>query len=265
MNKTIALSGRMGVGKDTIADLLNTNHGYVTVGFADALKRFTIWLFNLEYDLELFWGSSEERNKELSRTIDKKEIEVAIANIHTYEGYVYINNLLLGDAFIYDAIAKLEEVLTPKLPIKSPRTLLQLMGTEWGRSLWEDVWLNAVKHTKQGIEEGVPYFRRDGLLTNVHTKFKPSPIVIPDCRYLNEAKYVVENLNGAVVWIDAARVPINTKFIHSSEVTREALFPYITSVVHNNAPVMFLPSLVSSIVEDINHLPLVTRPSHDPY
>jgi hypothetical protein len=47
----IALSGRMGVGKDTIADYLVSNYGFVKIAFADSLKRVINELFGVPLDV----------------------------------------------------------------------------------------------------------------------------------------------------------------------------------------------------------------------
>lgn len=50
-----------GAGKDTVADLLTRQYGFVKVGFADPMKRFVQEVFDLSDDQ--VWGSSEHREE----------------------------------------------------------------------------------------------------------------------------------------------------------------------------------------------------------
>ena len=68
--KSVILAGRMKNGKDTVAEQLAREHGYVVVGFADELKRTTAWLFHM--DDKAFWGSSNERNRPFEAPIDEE-------------------------------------------------------------------------------------------------------------------------------------------------------------------------------------------------
>ena len=52
----IALAGNMGVGKDTVADVLEKNHGFRRTSFALALKNLCIRLF--EFDQRTMFGPS---------------------------------------------------------------------------------------------------------------------------------------------------------------------------------------------------------------
>lgn len=56
----IGISGKAGSGKDTVAELLVRDHGFVRIGLADPMKRFAqaIWAFS---DAQL-WGPSSHRN-----------------------------------------------------------------------------------------------------------------------------------------------------------------------------------------------------------
>lgn len=64
---------------------------------------------------------------------------------------------------------------------KSPRQLMQTLGTEWGRGLiHEDIWLKICGRTIESIHE-----------SHLHA-------VITDVRFENEAKYIREK--GGVVW-----------------------------------------------------------------
>lgn len=231
--KSVILAGRMKNGKDTVAEQLAREHGYVVVGFADELKRTTAWLFHM--DDVAFWGSSDERNRPLVAPIDDERIDQAAREILGYRGRVLAPNLFQDRVTAVDIAERLRAALLPRAPITSARVLLQLMGTEFGRVLWEDTWVNAVEATRQMVAMGVPYFRRDGAQPQLKTRLPPAPIVVPDGRHKNETRYGYETLQCPVFWIDAERrVPRDARFDHSSEPSRADLEPYITDTIDNN-------------------------------
>ena len=61
----IGISGLAGAGKDTVADILVREHGFVKVSFADPLKQITRKVF--AFTDEQLWGSSAARNAEDKR------------------------------------------------------------------------------------------------------------------------------------------------------------------------------------------------------
>lgn len=58
--KLIGIHGRAGAGKDTVADWLVRERGYVRVSLADPMKRFCAEVFG--FSEEQLWGPSEHRN-----------------------------------------------------------------------------------------------------------------------------------------------------------------------------------------------------------
>lgn len=57
----ISLTGNMGVGKDTMADYLVSDYGFVKVSMADPFKRIAKDVY--QFSDEELWGPSAERNK----------------------------------------------------------------------------------------------------------------------------------------------------------------------------------------------------------
>jgi hypothetical protein len=56
----LGITGKAGVGKDTFADVLVHEHGFVKVGLADPMKRFCREVF--DFSEEQLWGPSVMRN-----------------------------------------------------------------------------------------------------------------------------------------------------------------------------------------------------------
>jgi len=57
----IGILGKAGSGKDTVADILVKNHGFVKIAFADPIKRFCMDVF--DFSEEQMWGASEFRSE----------------------------------------------------------------------------------------------------------------------------------------------------------------------------------------------------------
>lgn len=102
----------------------------------------------------------------------------------------------LSEEQLMDGAVKEEPI--PWLNDKSPRYLMQTLGTEWGRALVSDgVWL-AVAHAK--IEAA----RKAGF----------AGVVIPDIRFDNEAEWVNEMGGEVVHLVRPGAVQVNA---HASE------------------------------------------------
>ena len=232
----IALAGNMGVGKDTLADELVRNHGYRRTAFARALKDLAAYVFG--YDHATLWGASALRNAPDSRAaFDGYWMDVEELIYERAEFREMVNALFPLIPFSRPQAALLKLIrddLSLKYEALTPRYVLQRLGTEWGRELWEDVWLHAVKSE---IEDHDP----DGKW------------VITDCRFANEAKFVHEDLGGRTVWVDASfRVKQLASNAHASEPSREALLPWAKDVVDNNGEISEVAELVSSLLVSLN-------------
>jgi hypothetical protein len=148
----IALAGRAGAGKDTVAGLLREpiweTHPLAAIsvtGFAARLKRALSTIFNLDFE---------------SLTREEKEERLD----------------WLG---------------------KSPRELMQTLGTEWGRSVHPDLWVRLLERS---------YFDEPSKHAEV--------LIITDCRFPNEVAWV-RRKGGVVWWVERNGMPLVAA--HSSE------------------------------------------------
>lgn len=82
----------------------------------------------------------------------------------------------------------------------SPRKLMQTLGTEWGRSLREDFWLQV--HVEKRIQANVIYPQHN------------IAFIVPDVRFDNEAEHIRE-YNGYMIHIK--RPDLIDVLVHSSE------------------------------------------------
>ena len=116
----IGVSGRAGSGKDTAAGFLVKNHGWVSVAFADVMKRICASVYPF-MTRENLWGPSAKRNEPI-RAYPRKHGPWAnrrcvCCNVEVgYEGGV--------SCYL------------------TARFALQQLGSEWGRSCYENTWVD---------------------------------------------------------------------------------------------------------------------------
>ena len=104
---------------------------------------------------------------------------------------------LVGDDYVYENDMKTEPI--EWLGNKTPRQLLQSLGTSWGReTIHPDIWVNATK----------------GLILNIRKAKPDAHVYIDDLRFNNEAQ-MVHALNGQVIFL--SRDGIKSTDSHASE------------------------------------------------
>lgn len=108
MKRLIALAGRAGSGKNTVADMLGGHQ----ISFAEPLKRFCQEVF--DFSDEQVWGASEHRNKQDGRYL-RETCELG-------------NECRSGRPH------------TCTRAYLTPRYALQTLGTNWGRDCFPDIW-----------------------------------------------------------------------------------------------------------------------------
>jgi hypothetical protein len=233
----IALAGNMGVGKDTIAsELQRQMPSLKRTAFAKSLKDIAGFLF--DFDEDVLWGPSQLRNEPDAR-----------AAFDTYWGHVFER---LDPALS----PNISDLVDPLFPVElrgrawqllryivlndfaqqgaafTPRYALQRLGTEWGRKIWDDVWLHAVKSRIDQSD---------------HSNW-----IITDCRFPNEAAFLRSSLNAALVWVEApVRRPAPTGPQHASEPQKQDFETYITQVFNNDGAMAYLPARVSSLLSQL--------------
>lgn len=216
--RAIAFIGRSESGKDTAASYLQQKHDYRPIAFAEPLKRLAKAVYDFSDDQ--LYGKPSSRNAIDPRfsvfayqrsvlrhlAIEGGEIDAILAEI--FPGGVPLEaRHLLAQQYM--------KVIYPQNATMTARKALQLLGTEWGRALQPDLWLRAMQRATGG--EG--------------------RWAITDCRFRNEAEFVVKEMRGgAVFWIDAdKRVPIKPEVAaHSSEPKFEDVKDLVRAVIDNN-------------------------------
>lgn len=195
----VGLAGLAGSGKDTVADILVKNFGFVKVAFADPLKRIAKEVY--DFTDEQLWGPSSARNKPDTRywrmPFSKEFIEEKVELWHASsipEDPNHPDHVPLAD-FIgltqeqYAYWVETGGYLTP-------RYALQQLGSEWGRDCYPNTWVDYALRTadtllyKSGIlrSQFFSYTPQEGLISTYVpvSGCRPRGIVISDVRFLNE-------------------------------------------------------------------------------
>jgi hypothetical protein len=232
MKNIIVLAGPKGSGKSTVADWLVKERNYKSLSLADKLKDLAKRFFPRLLTMEDLYGPSSARERRFSpadKRLGAVELQAAITWLRLDpDGREALNDLFGDKDPDRQAAHDLTRAFDPyEASFTSPRTVLQRLGTEWGRKVWNDVWLDVVRRT-------------------VSTDLA-SCYVIPDCRFPNEAQYLRERLGADVYWVEAgARIEGRPEDKHASEPRREDLIGYCTDEIKNDASVDALFAALSA-------------------
>lgn len=192
----VILQGPAKSGKDTVANFLVEDGGFVAIAQADPMKRLAQSVFG--FTTEQLWGES----RELKEAGDKR-----FGSPETWEKTRNYLNGTRTDAWCQEVCPngvdltwfrlhlqkwfnQLEFDWTKDGKLLSPRVMLQTLGTEFGRSIRQDLWSELAIGTAKKLlkEPGLLYFRDAGLLYRKSPEPVPTPagVVITDGRFRNE-------------------------------------------------------------------------------
>lgn len=132
---------------------------------------------------------------------------------------------------------------------KSPRYMMQTLGTDWGRKMInEDMWLNSMSERVKMYEQAGDH------------GYKGSFVLVTDCRFDNEARALKDRHDAVIVQVVRDDVPEAVGDAgHPSEA---GISPdLIDLTVHNNAGLEELLSEVRSVLKDV--LPEVKEEAGD--
>lgn len=230
-----AFAGNMGSGKDTGAEELQA-HGYIRVALADELKRLARAVFGLN-NTQLF-GPSRERNTPFDSPLAYWEECHRRASLHEN----WVRHLFLdAPPLSCDPCVELH-VLVDRLAASEPqvstRTILQQLGTEWGRRCWQDVWLNELGGVFEKLAHGGwRYTAEEGLIRDEGAP-RYRGVVVTDARFVNEMAYI-RHRGGRVFWIDrrTSAPPAGVKaanLAHASEPGYELVAEHIDALILNH-------------------------------
>ncbi len=251
----IGISGQAGVGKDTTADVAVEKHSFAKVSLADPLKRIARDVFDFT-DLQL-WGPSEERNKPDLRYPREHAFPyntMSMVGVSDEDRRKAMFCACCG----WDAGASNRDASKAPQCYLTPRYALQLLGTEWGRKCYGNVWVDyALRTAKKILTERYSYSQQHGLIIVKGSSVGPttmlsthSGVVVPDCRFRNEID-AIHAAGGRVIRIKRDLAGLKGAAAqHASEKEQQSIpdsdFDYI---IDNNGTLAELPQKVHLALE----------------
>ena len=182
----IGLTGPMGSGKDTVADLLTTHCGAHKLAFADALRGEISDAFNIE---TVFLTRRETKEHPLS----------ALALVHCLDT-AFVGRMIIQHQQLNDDVLDLN---TPR----SPRQIMQWWGTEYRRARNPHYWTRALSQR----------------VADMHRWGHAHRFVLTDLRFANEADLIREF--GGTIWQIMRPGLADTEGGHPSAVTGSEFRP----------------------------------------
>jgi len=191
--KLCGIVGKAGSGKDTAAEQLVNVYGFQQIAFADPLKRYAHKVFG--FTEEQLWGPSHLRNDPDPRfafyndAMDASDAWLATETRAAKQDALFVHSLIptpgLLPGIALDSLRSWRLGLARSPHPISPRVVLQSLGTEWGRTIKEDLWLShALDVASMLMRGGYTYSRTTGA---VQAPGAPAlNVVMSDVRFENE-------------------------------------------------------------------------------
>ncbi len=231
----IGFSGLSGSGKDTIADLLVRNNGFIKVAFADPLKRIVKDIHAFSDDQ--LWGPSHMRNKPDER--------------YPRNHGPWVN----GKCACCDTPKQKGVELTACY--LTPRFCLQRLGTEYGRDCYADVWVDLALRTANTLlgENGsaFQYDAKHGLRPKLDVRHDGTEgVAITDVRFLNEI-HALKKAGARLIRVVRPGAGLSGSVgAHSSEL-EQASIPddHFDAVIHNDGTLEDLLDSTKSLYQTL--------------
>ncbi|MBN6741413.1 hypothetical protein JKG47_12855 [Acidithiobacillus sp. MC6.1] len=165
----IGLTGPAGCGKDTVADLLVTHHGYHKTSFADSLYREVSEAFGIPVEA-------------LSRRVTK---ELPMTGLEP---------VFCGDLGFIEVLQRVDPDFDWHKAY-SPRQILQWWGTDYRRAQDGEYWVRQVR------ERIIGGMSMDRVMRQEKSPAGCKPWVVTDVRFQNEA-YPIHEFSGNLVLVE---------------------------------------------------------------
>lgn len=227
-NQVIGITGKARSGKDTVANLLIDNCGFIRYSFAAPIK---------DSIQEMFGWDERHREGELKET--KLPVVFTFTDISNVIWKYFKEDLEESGIILYDAVCRWLFIIEQNAQMRfrhqdgtyhailSPRNAYQWFGTEWGRDfIDQNIWLNKAKRFSE----------------------KTDRVVIPDVRFQNEAEFFQKNQKPLLL-IKREGVEIKDSG-HSSESGVDGAL--ITHMIQNDGSIEELWEKTLEIMNNLN-------------
>lgn len=225
--KLIGLAGPARVGKDTIADYLVENYGFLKFSFSDALYREVSKAFDV--------------NEDALRREDLKEEPAHWLRLRRCDDGMFIAACLAEKGFTMSKYATLEDLNLDKEAFvhepRSPRWILQRWGTAYRRKQDPDYWIKRADEFVQTYLEAVAR----GEVPNA------GGLVNTSVRFPNECDYIRSN-NGEIWHIH--RRSAEAKHLNTYESEKRLEVKAADRLLYNNSTVERLNTAVSLFMQN---------------
>jgi hypothetical protein len=215
LKTNILLCGVSRSGKDTIGDLLRDHHGFFKESFAAPMKEMVRLAFPA-FRADDLYGESDKRNTQY--------IEYPLSGDCVSCGRPCQEERPEGGWTCLWSCAACNRSYGTYL---SPRLALQSLGTEWGRRLYKDVWV-------------------DACFSRIDAREGATPVVITDGRFLNEIRG--SRRKGAFV-VKLARGMSASTATHESEAELRSIPDAEFDYVFPDVPLRRLEAEVERMLE----------------
>lgn len=260
----ILLVGQAGSGKDTVADAI----GGQKMALADPMKRLARAIFDFTEDQ--LWGPSESRNAldpvwtptkltafrgEVAASMSSAVNEPTPLPARLYAGPAHnilaqlLNGNSYNERFNTWLLGVLDNALVKGL---TPRYVLQTMGTEFGRSINSDMWINEGIATALRLLDGEHCFydKAKGIVPAKSHGHKTDLVVISDGRFRNEVLNV-KRQGGLVIKVvreGATGSPSGGASGHASEAEQKTIpDTWFDSIIYNDRSLESLRAAAVSV------------------
>lgn len=183
----LTVNGEADNGKDYVADWCAARFRLVKIAFADPMKRFVRQLFSIS--TENLWGPSSKREEVLDAGPLWNTAWSRMHILHQFTAAVVPEKMGIDmRARAFNGLQQWVTQLREKYPEKiSARIILQTLGTEWGRDVNPDMWVDYLYDVQLPLlSQGFLYTPELGIRLNIEPEEPKTGICVPDQRFVNE-------------------------------------------------------------------------------
>lgn len=263
MTPVILICGQAGSGKDTVAAMIAERYNGVVVAQADVIKRFANGILGFT-QLQL-WGASENRSTvdvrwasaDYCRMI-KDEVQ-SVARRWVIDIFSHLSFKPDVDFAVATLLRCVDDLFmeAQRTGGMTARKTLQVLGTEFGRTVYKDLWASYARDIGMRLLSGdCTYNAQSGLKSCDGAR--TDVVVISDGRFRNEI-IGVKSIGGIAIQVLNAAGPKSSDIHRSESEQLEIPGHFFDAIIHNDKQ-FGLDSLYVVVGEAMEYL--LTPPQH---